>query len=58
MIWNALQDLYQLAQGLIVDIPTDNALAWAYVIINTAVTLLLSLLGFNPGGGGGSILPF
>lgn len=57
MLLDALQDLYTLAYGLIVDIPVNNALGAIYVILNTVVSVLLSLLGFNAGGGGG-LLPF
>lgn len=47
-----LNDLYQLVQGLIVNIPVDNAVGAIYVFLNTAVLLLLSLLGFSGSGGG------
>lgn len=56
MLFDALQDLYTLAYGLIVDIPVDNALGAMYVFINTVASILLSLLGFNSSGGG--LLPF
>lgn len=47
-----LNDLYQLVQALIIDIPVDNALGAIYIFLNTAVSLLLSVLGFNGSGGG------
>ena len=47
-----LNDLYQLAYGLVVDIPVDNLLGAVYVFVNTTVSLLLSVLGYNGYSGG------
>lgn len=46
-----LNDLYQLVQALVVNIPVDNALGAIYVFLNTAISLLLSVLGFSGSGG-------
>lgn len=47
-----LNDLYQLVQALVINIPVNNALGAIYVFLNTAVSLLLSVLGFSGTGGG------
>ena len=57
MLQELVTSLWQTVQGLVVTIPVENALAGVYVVLNTALQLLLALFGFGSGGGG-SILPF
>ncbi len=57
MLEELFTTLWQTVQGLFVSIPLENALSVAYVVLNTAIQLILALFGFSSGGGG-SILPF
>lgn len=50
--------LWQTVRGIFISIPTDNVLGTVYVILNTAIQLILALLGFTSGGGAFSMLPF
>lgn len=51
MFGDVLTDLYNLAYGLIVDIPVDNVLGILYVVANTLVSVLLSLFGYDSSNG-------
>ncbi len=56
MLGDIFSRLFGMIEGLFVSIPTDNALGKLYVFLDTAVRLLLSLIGYTSDGGG-SILP-
>lgn len=56
MLGDIFSRLFGMLEGLFVSIPTDNALGKLYVFLDTAVRLLLSLIGYTSDGGG-SILP-
>jgi hypothetical protein len=59
MLLDAISDILEFAQGLIVSIPLDNGLAYIYVILNTVVSLLVALFTGQTGSdSGGGILPF
>ena len=45
MIVDALKDIYNFILGLVMVIPADNALGQAYLVLNTAVLIILALLG-------------
>ena len=45
MLIDAIKDIYEFALGLIMVIPPDNALSQLYIVINTAVLILLALMG-------------
>ena len=58
MLLDLISDIFAFAQALIVDIPLQNGLSYLYVILNTVISLALTLVTGDAGGNGGSILPF
>lgn len=56
-ILDALDDILQFIQALVIDIPVQNGLSALYVILNTAFNLLITLIT-GEAGDGGIGLPF
>jgi hypothetical protein len=53
MLSDLFNQIYTVLYGQVVSIPIDNALAQFYVFLDNFVRILLSLMGFSGGGGGG-----
>ncbi len=50
---NILNEIYRALEAQLVNIPTDTVLAKVYLILNAAVTLILSLMGYTSDTNGG-----
>lgn len=52
IILDFIQQLSRTLEGVLISVPTDNALGWAYVILQNAALILFNLLFGTSGGGG------
>ena len=53
ILFDLFSDILDFAQALIIDIPLNNDLSYLYVIINTVLSLLMTLFTGDPGTDGG-----
>lgn len=54
---DGLQSMFEMAQALVINIPTDNTLGWLYVIMNGVLLLIGTIFG-SGGSGGIDIFPW
>ena len=49
---DGLQSMFEMLQGLLINIPTNNSLSWVYVILNIVLLVIGTI--FGTGGSSGT----